>query len=116
MLRPEEIAEVCHDANRALQRILNDPVSPEWVETDYETRQSAVQGVLLAQDGATPEQLHESWVEYKVTHGWTYSPEPKNVENKTHPCLVPYGELPIGQMLKDCLFFTIVDTLTRSRD
>lgn len=112
MFTPEQIAEVCHNANRSLQHLLNDPVSPEWHETDFETRQSATEGVMLAQDGKSPEQLHESWVEFKLKHGWSYSAEPKNVETKTHPCLVPYGELPVEQRMKDELFFSIVRALT----
>lgn len=37
--------------------------------------------------------VHEVWSETRISQGWTYGPE-RNDELKTHPCLVPYEELP----------------------
>ena len=37
--------------------------------------------------------VHEVWAETRVKQGWTYG-EQRNDELKTHPCLVPYEELP----------------------
>ena len=37
--------------------------------------------------------VHEVWAETRIRQGWTYGPE-RNDELKTHPCLVPYEELP----------------------
>lgn len=37
--------------------------------------------------------VHEVWAETRVSQGWTYG-EQRNDELKTHPCLVPYEELP----------------------
>lgn len=37
--------------------------------------------------------VHEVWAETRIKQGWTYGPE-RNDEKKTHPCLVPYEELP----------------------
>lgn len=37
--------------------------------------------------------------------------EVKDGEAKTHPCLVPYEQLPPAQRLKDDLFAAIVRTL-----
>ena len=36
---------------------------------------------------------HEVWAKKRMDEGWTYGPE-RNDESKTHPCLVPYDELP----------------------
>ena len=37
--------------------------------------------------------VHEVWAEIRIKQGWTYG-EQRNDELKTHPCLVPYEELP----------------------
>ena len=37
--------------------------------------------------------VHEVWSETRIKQGWTYG-EQRNDELKTHPCLVPYEELP----------------------
>ena len=37
--------------------------------------------------------VHEVWAETRVKQGWTYG-EQRNDELKTHPCLIPYEELP----------------------
>lgn len=110
---PIAIAHVCHDANRALQIEQADstiPVSPLWHELDSETIESGIQGVKAALAGATPEQLHDQWVRFKVENGWTLGPV-KDTEAKQHPLLVPYDELPAGQRVKDALFSAIVRAL-----
>ena len=37
--------------------------------------------------------VHDVWAETRIQQGWTYG-ELRNDELKTHPCLVPYEELP----------------------
>ena len=37
--------------------------------------------------------VHEVWSEGRIKQGWTYG-EQRNDELKTHPCLVPYEDLP----------------------
>ena len=37
--------------------------------------------------------VHEVWAETRINQGWTYG-EKRNDELKTHPCMVPYEELP----------------------
>lgn len=37
--------------------------------------------------------VHEVWAETRFRQGWTYG-EQRNDELKTHPCLIPYEELP----------------------
>ena len=39
------------------------------------------------------ENVHEIWAQKRISEGWTYGKE-RNDEQKTTPCLVPYGELP----------------------
>lgn len=37
--------------------------------------------------------VHEVWAENRIQQGWTYG-EKRNDKLKTHPCLIPYEELP----------------------
>lgn len=103
------IAEMCHEANRVLQREFGDLESPEWNELDAETKQSAREGVeaILSGQVTQPSESHEGWAQFKLQNGWVYGEE-KDLEKKTHPLLVPYADLPVHQRLKDFVFFGIV--------
>lgn len=106
------IARVCHEANRAVQIITGDPaVSPPWDDAPDWQRTSAINGVESARVGTRPVRMHELWCEEKRAAGWTYG-EVKDAAAKTHPCLVPYHELPEEQKAKDRLFVAIVRALS----
>jgi hypothetical protein len=107
------IAQVCHEANRAYALATGEPldqVHPSWAQAPEEIRESARTGVFAALDGATPQQLHESWCESKRKAGWIYGPVRDNA-SKVHPCLVDYDSLPAVQRRKDALFSKIVEAL-----
>lgn len=111
----EQIATVCHEANRALQHAHGDPApSPPWDDAPDWQQQAAMEGVTFALDGATPEQLHETWCNAKRRDGWTYGPV-KDADARTHPCLVPYADLPADQRDKDAVFGAIVAALTEGK-
>ena len=55
----------------------------------------------------TPEQSHEGWMRQKVADGWVHG-DVKDPVKKTHPCLVPYDQLPFEQQAKDKLFTSVV--------
>jgi hypothetical protein len=108
----EQVARVCHEANKALQYIHGDPCpSQPWNLEPYELRKSVIEGVRSVRRGCTPRELHEDWVRFKREHGWVYGLV-KDPEQKTHPCMVPYAELPQEQRDKDQLFLMIVTALT----
>lgn len=107
--RPDAIvlhaARVAHEVNRAYCRGLGDNSQPPWGEAPEWQRKSALLGVraIQANPGMTPAQQHALWRAQKVSDGWVYG-DAKDVEKKTHPCLVPYDELPAEQQIKDVLF------------
>lgn len=107
----EVIAEVAHEANRAIQRQTGEVVNFPWENTSIEMRTSIISGVAGIRDGKTPEESHEAWCDYKAAEGWTYGPV-KDFAAKTHPCLVAYADLPPEQRTKDSLFSSIVHALT----
>lgn len=106
------IASICHMANRALAASIGED-RPSWQDTTDEERASAVAGVENIINGSVtrPEQSHEAWFAFKQAGGWVYGPT-KDTEAKTHPCMVPFDELPPEQQAKDALFFAIVTGLS----
>lgn len=105
-----DIARVCHEANRAVQIITGDAnVNGEWMDVSIEVRWTAKNGVraFLENEDMTPEKMHASWSEAKLLDGWTHGPI-KDWDAKTHPCLLPYDELPEGQRLKDRVFINVI--------
>lgn len=112
LLTATEAARICHEANRALQLAIGEPdPSPHWEDAPDWQRDAAIAGIEVAQGGASAEELHEAWTERKRAEGWAYGPV-KDADAKTHPCLVPYAELPPEQRLKDALFSAIVKAVT----
>lgn len=108
----EEIAQVVHEANRVLQKVNHEKfVSSPWDEAPRWQRDSCIDGVQRAILGDTPKELHESWVHYKKRDGWRYGAI-KDEWAKTHPCMVPYEELPEYQKQKDLMFIAIVEALS----
>ena len=109
----DAIARVCHEANRGYQAgypAEGIPLAPWWDVFGEEQRAGVREGVRLAIKGATPEELHESWCARKLAQGWVHGPV-KSEEALTHPCLLPYDELPEAQRVKDRLFNAIVAVL-----
>ena len=108
-----DIAIVAHEANRAYCRMLCDDSQPSWEDAPQWQRDSALAGVeahIASGLTMTPEQTHESWLAAKAADGWVYGPV-KDAEAKTHPCCVPYDQLPEAQRVKDHLFRAIVHAL-----
>lgn len=103
----EACARACHEVNRAWCILHGDNSQWPWSEAPQWQREGALQGVEKAMNGATPEQLHESWCAQKIADGWQYGPT-KDAVIKTHPCLVDYAILPHEQRAKDFLFAATV--------
>lgn len=106
----EQIARVCHEANRAWCEANGDSSQMPWDEAEDWQRSSALEGVRFARGGASPQEQHEAWCEAKMRDGWSFG-ETKDADAKTHPCLVAYDELPPEQRAKDALFLAVVQAL-----
>lgn len=106
------IAIVCHEANKSWCFANNDESQKSWHEAEEWQRESAVKGVLFRFDNpdAKEDAQHNAWMADKIKDGWVYG-EVKDAESKTHPCIVPFNELPEFQQKKDALFCAIVDSL-----
>lgn len=104
-----DVARICHEANRAYCLTLGDTSQPAWDEAPKWQRDSAIQGVedILGGLSTSPAASHARWLEEKIRDGWVYGPT-KDPERKTHPCMVPYEQLPAEQQKKDLLFVAII--------
>lgn len=114
-LSVEEIANVCHQVNKAYCSSIGDKSQPEWELAPEWQRKSAIIGVQAHIDsGLTmqPEDSHISWMKLKQQDGWVYG-DVKDAKKKTHPCIVEYSQLPKEQQAKDLLFLEVVHTLVK---
>lgn len=108
----ERIAKVCHQANKAFCEANNDNSQKDWEQAEAWQRESAIKGAAFRINNPESghDAQHNSWMEEKVNDGWVYG-EVKDAEAKTHPCILPFDELPMYQKMKDGLFCSIVDAL-----
>lgn len=108
----EQIARVCHAANKAYCEALGDMSQKSWNEAAPWQRESAIKGVrfALSNPAAPASAQHDSWLRDKREAGWKFGPA-KDETKKEHPCCVEYSELPIEQQKKDALFKAIVNAL-----
>ena len=111
--RTSRIARVAHEVNRAYCHALGDDSQVAWEDAPEWQRDSARNGVrhALANPGTSPEDSHKGWLAQKEREGWTFG-EQKDVVAKTHPCFVPYEQLPAAQRVKDYLFLAVVRALS----
>ena len=111
-LKVVRIAMVCHEANRAWCHANQDDSQLPWADAEDWQRDSAIKGVEFKLDNpdAQEDAQHNSWMDQKVNDGWVYG-EVKDAVKKTHPCIVPYGQLPEVDRKKDALFVGIVNAL-----
>jgi hypothetical protein len=105
----EDIAAICHSVNKAYCEALGDFSHPHWDDAPDWQREGARAGVqfILDNPDAGPTAQHDTWMALKIADGWTYGPT-KDTEAKTHPCLVPFDQLPKEQQVKDFLFRGVV--------
>jgi hypothetical protein len=106
------IARAAHEQNRAYCEAIGDQSQAKWEYAPQWQRDSAINGVLGVARGhiTSPGDAHRSWLAEKQANGWTYGPV-KDADAKTHPCMVPYEELPQAQQEKDALFLQLAKSL-----
>jgi hypothetical protein len=103
-------ARAAHEAIRTLQIENKEPnVASPWETVGQDIKDSCFIGIerVIENLEVTNEELHDSWIETKKSQGWRYGRE-RSEEDKLHPCMVPYRELPQFQRLKDAMFRNVV--------
>ena len=111
-MKIQDIARICHQANKAYCEGIGDTTQLDWESAPQWQRDSAVQGVkfVLGNLDAPASASHDAWVKDKVADGWQYGPV-KDPALKTHPCIVPYDQLPPTQRGEDYLFMAVVKSI-----
>lgn len=106
------IAKVVHQANQAFRSVLGQDPGPDWTQCSDEQQHTTMLGVeaVLDDNRISAADLHENWAKDMTDKGWTHGPV-KDATAKTHPCLVPYHELPPYERYKDKMFRAIVNAL-----
>jgi hypothetical protein len=110
-LEIEKIAKICHEANKVYCELHGDFSQRSWEDSPDFIKHSAIDGVEYHMNNpeAKASSSHENWLRFKEAEGWVYG-EVKDVLKKTHPCMVPFDELPEFQQTKDILFRNIVES------
>ncbi|KAB6717730.1 RyR domain-containing protein [Roseobacter sp. TSBP12] len=110
----ENIARVTHEANRAWCLAHGDRSQPTWDDAPGWQKDSARAGVQFHLDNPDvgDSASHDNWMVQKIADGWVYGDEKDpQASPPTHPCLVPFEELPEAQQIKDALFRSIVHAI-----
>jgi hypothetical protein len=104
-----DIARIAYEANRAWCAHNGDMSFGDWDDAPEWQVESMLDGVVFhtLNPYAPPEATHENWLKMKTEDGWVWG-EVKDPEAKTHPCMVPFDQLPPEQQFKDKLFRAIV--------
>ncbi len=107
-----KIAQMCHAANKEWCLLNGDTSQKNWEDAEQWQRDSAIKGVQFRLDNpeAGKDSQHNAWMQDKVNDGWIFGVV-KDADAKTHPCIVPFEDLPEFQQKKDALFCAIVDSL-----
>ena len=104
--------ETIHDVNNAIRVHFGEKADPPLNELSKEVLVGKLNGIkkVIENPGITPEMMHKEWMDSHIKDGWVYG-EVKDFEKKTHPCLIPYEELPENQRLKDRIFVALVNSM-----
>ncbi len=109
-------AKTAHEVNRVYCVGLGDTSQPFWFAAPQWQRDSATKSAkfTLENPNAGASASHDSWLAEKKAAGWVYG-KVKDAEAKTHPCIIPFEDLPIEQQVKDKLFRATVIGVAASR-
>ena len=114
MMQPEAIARVCYETLRAIDEAAGIEPVVAWNQASRSARDTYIGGVhaALANRHLSAQDLHAVWMDDKLKAGWTYGPR-ADAEQKTHPALLPFDEMPPHQRTKDFVFVALVTALSR---
>ena len=106
----ESAARAAHEANRAWCLAHGDTSQMPWDDAPGWLQDSIRKGVIGVANGNGPRESHQSWLDEKAETGWVYG-DVKDFEAKTHPCIVPYDDLPPVNHAKDGIFVAVVTSI-----
>lgn len=66
---------------------------PTYTPNPINTDSVELDGTMLELTEKLAENVHDMWAQGRINDGWKYGEE-RDDAAKTHPCLVPYSQLP----------------------
>lgn len=104
-----DIARRAHEVNRVYCASIGDNSQKRWDVAPGWQRESAIGCVKEIMDNPHMEvgDAHAAWLKHKLDTGWVYG-KVKDAGARTHPCMVPFEDLPSAQQMKDVLFINVV--------
>ena len=105
----ERLAKLAHETNRGYCIGLGDHSQVPWEQAPEWHKESVRSGVRHALNfpECTAEDSHKCFLAEKEADGWRFG-EVKDPVAKTHPCFVPYNQLPESQRRKNAIFLAVV--------
>jgi hypothetical protein len=103
----DEVAVVAYEAGRGYDHVIGDPwVDPPWPGLPQWYRDTVISAVrAVRRRGLSARELHEYWRSQYRQLGWVHGEvKDEHASPPTHPCLVPYDQLPRKHQVKDALF------------
>ena len=108
----ERRAIFIYEAARLQAVAVGAPVVPEpWFERDevFRSQMLSVIEMMCGPDRKHDlEELHDDWIRAYEAMGWTYGPVRDPIA-KTHPDMVPFGELEPRERDKDAVFVALCE-------
>ncbi len=106
-----QLTKIIYEVSRVYRKSIGESIEYEWSTAPKWEIEAIRNGVQYHVDnpGKTPEDSHNNWLKEKQDTGWVHG-EVRDPEAKTHPCMVPYNELPKEQQVKDHLFIAVVSS------
>ena len=112
----ERRAEFVYEGARLQAMAVDAPVVPEpWAERDEAFRAQFLDVIEMMcgpDRKSSPEELHDDWVRAYERMGWAYGPKRDPVA-KTHPDMVPFGDLEPREQDKDEVFIALCEIARR---
>ena len=105
-------AKFVYEAARIAAEMAGAPIVPEPYDHREGPFKMQFEKVIEKQTGPKrsncAEELHDDWVKAYEVMGWVYGPV-RDVEQKTHPDMVPYDELDHLERDKDAVFVALCE-------
>lgn len=112
-MKIQQIAQLCHESGRLFSKIIGAEAPPDWesLTPDEKAEIIALVDYRIENTNAPFSAQHAKWKDNKIAAGWKFG-KIFNEDKKTHPCIIPYDELPINTRRADAIAVAIINAMT----